>query len=97
MVLLAEVKNPGKTISVLCRGSNRLVIDEAERSIHDALCVVRSLVKERYLVAGGGAPEIEVSIRLAKQADAVGGITGYCMKKFAEALEVSSVVVADHG
>jgi len=42
--------NPNaNTISILCRGSNGLIVDEAERSIHDALCVVRSLVKNRGL------------------------------------------------
>lgn len=50
-----------QTTTILCRGSNGLVIDEAERSIHDALCVVRSLVKKRGLIPGGGAPEIEIS------------------------------------
>jgi len=44
-----------KTISLLVRGSNPLVIDEADRSLHDALCVIRSLVKNRSLVTGGGS------------------------------------------
>jgi len=43
------------------RGSNQLVIEEADRSIHDALCVIRSLIKNRGLICGGGAPEIEIS------------------------------------
>lgn len=47
-----------KTISLLVRGSNPLVIDEAERSLHDALCVIRSLVKSRSLITGGGSAEI---------------------------------------
>ena len=47
LVKITGVKNPGKTVSILVRGSNRLVIDEADRSLHDALCVVRCLVKER--------------------------------------------------
>jgi len=50
-----------KTITILVRGSNGLIIDEAERSLHDALCVVRSLVKKRGLIPGGGAPEVEIS------------------------------------
>ena len=40
--------SPGKTVSIVVRGSNKLVIEEAERSIHDALCVIRCLVKKRY-------------------------------------------------
>lgn len=47
-----------KTVSILVRGSNPLVIDEADRSLHDALCVIRSLIKSRALVAGGGSVEI---------------------------------------
>jgi len=50
-----------KTVSILVRGSNQLVLEEAERSLHDALCVVRALVKERSLVPGGAACEMEVS------------------------------------
>ena len=50
-----------RTVSILVRGSNQLVLEEAERSLHDALCVVRALVKERSLVPGGAACEMEVS------------------------------------
>lgn len=53
-----------KTVSVLIRGSNPLVIDEAERSFHDALCVIRSLVKSRGLITGGGSAEVEIATRL---------------------------------
>jgi len=56
---------PGKgTISVLLRGSNQLVLDEADRSLHDALCVVRALVKKRSLVYGGACVEMEVAHQL---------------------------------
>jgi len=41
------IQNPGSTISMLVRGSNKLILEEAERSIHDALCVIRCLVKKR--------------------------------------------------
>lgn len=50
-----------KTVSILVRGSNKLIVDEADRSLHDALCVVRAIVKSRGLVCGGGAPEIEMA------------------------------------
>jgi len=58
---ITGVPNQAKTVTILCRGSNQLVLDETERSIHDALCVVRSLVKSRGLIPGGGAPEIRIS------------------------------------
>jgi T-complex protein 1 subunit delta len=50
-----------KTVSILVRGSNQLVLEEAERSLHDALCVVRALVKKRSLVPGGACVEMEVA------------------------------------
>lgn len=50
-VKVSGVKNPsGKTVSVLCTGNNALVLEESERSLHDALCVVRCLVKKRYVL-----------------------------------------------
>ncbi|CAE8658633.1 unnamed protein product, partial [Polarella glacialis] len=65
--------------SVLVRATNALLLDETERSIHDALCVVRSLVKKKALIAGGSAPEMEVSQKLAAWARTVGGITAVCI------------------
>jgi len=64
VVKFVGVANPGRTMTVLLRGSNDLVLAEANRSIHDAQCVVRSLVKVRRLIAGGGAAETEASLRL---------------------------------
>lgn len=49
VVRITGVKNMGKTVSVLCTGANSLVLEESERSLHDALCVVRCLVKKRYV------------------------------------------------
>jgi len=96
IVKVTGVKNPGKTVTILIRGSNRLVIDEAERSVHDALCVVRCLVKQRFMVAGGGAPETEVSLALAKYAQSIGGMKGYCVQAFARALEVVPYTLAEN-
>ena len=47
VVKVTGIANPGRTVSILVRGSNKLVLEEAERSLHDALCVVRCLVKKR--------------------------------------------------
>lgn len=93
---ITGVANPGKTVSVLIRGVNKLVLDEAERSIHDALCVIRCLVKERALIAGGGAPEIELAIRLSEYANTLTGMEQYCFKAFAEALEVIPYTLAEN-
>jgi len=96
IVKITGVKNPGKTVSILVRGSNRLMMDEAERSLHDALCVIRSLVKERYMIAGGSAPEMRLSLLLAALADKTGGLTGFCMKEYARAFEVIPYTLAEN-
>ena len=66
VIKITGVANPGRTVSLLVRGSNKLVVDETERSIHDALCVVRSIVKKRFLITGGGIPETEVALALTQ-------------------------------
>lgn len=86
----------GSTVSIVCRGANNLVIDETDRSIHDALCVIRCLVKERALIAGGGAPEIEISRTLMKESRALSGTEAFCWKEFAEALEVVPTTLAEN-
>jgi len=67
------VEKTVRTVSILVRGSSGLVVDEAERSIHDALCVVRSLVKSKGIISGGGSPEIEISLKLAEFARTLKG------------------------
>jgi len=85
-----------KTVSVLVRGSNKLMIDEAERSIHDSLCVIRCLVKKRFLIAGGGAPEIELSQQLGQWAKTLKGLDSYCVSAYAEAFEVIPYTLAEN-
>ena len=58
-----------KTATVVIRSSNNLLLEEAERSFHDALCVVRSIIRRRYLVGGGGSTEIEISYVLKQFSD----------------------------
>ena len=84
VVKFTGIANMGRTVTVLMRGSNKLVIDEAERSLHDALCVVRSLVKKRFMIAGGGAPEAEVALRLTDWSKTLTGVQSYCVRAFAE-------------
>lgn len=90
------VKHETKTVSVIIRGSSNLVLAEAERSIHDALCVIRCLVKKRFLIAGGGAPEIELALQLGEFANSLTGATSYCVREFARALEVVPFTLAEN-
>lgn len=96
VVKISKIKNPGRTVSILCTGSNSLVLEESERSLHDALCVVRSLVKKKALIAGGGAPEIHVSRRLAQYANILPSIEAYCFQAYAEALEIIPTTLAEN-
>uniref|UniRef100_A0A8C5KQE5 T-complex protein 1 subunit delta n=1 Tax=Jaculus jaculus TaxID=51337 RepID=A0A8C5KQE5_JACJA len=68
---------PGKTVTSEVRGSNKLVIEQAEHSIHDALCVILCLVKKRALIAGGGAPEIELALWLTEYSRTLSGMESY--------------------
>lgn len=68
IVRVEGIQNQGRTASILLRGSNKLVLEEAERSLHDALCVVRCLVRKQYLIPGGAAPEVELNIQLSRWA-----------------------------
>lgn len=81
---------------MLIHGTNQLILEEARRSLHDALCVIRCLVKKRALIAGGGAPEIEVSRKLMDYAKTCKGMEAYCLKAFAEALEVIPTTLAEN-
>ncbi|KAJ7516326.1 hypothetical protein O6H91_22G053800 [Diphasiastrum complanatum] len=96
IIKVTGIKNQGKTTTILVRGSNQLVLEEAERSLHDALCVIRCLVNKRFLIAGGGAPEIEVSRQLGAWAKTLQGMESYCVRAFAEALEVIPFTLAEN-
>lgn len=95
-VKVTGIQNPGRTVTVLVRGSNKLVLEEADRSLHDALCVVRCLVKQRALIAGGGAPETELALKLAQYAQTITGVDAYCFRAFANALEVIPSTLAEN-
>ncbi|KAK5071052.1 T-complex protein 1 subunit delta [Lithohypha guttulata] len=84
------------TVSIVARGANTLVLDEAERSLHDALCVIRCLVKKRALIVGGGAPEIEVANHLSKLSRSLSGTESICYKAFADAMEVIPTTLAEN-
>lgn len=97
-VKVTGIKQTGgpQTVSIVARGANNLILDEAERSLHDALCVIRCLVKKKALIAGGGAPEIEVAQHLARQARSLTGTEAICWKAFADAMEVIPTTLAEN-
>jgi len=91
--LKAQAQN---CVSVLVRATNLLTLDETERSLHDALCVVRSLVKTRALLPGGGAVEMELAVKLSQLARGLPGEEAHCVRAFAEALEIVPYTLAEN-
>jgi thermosome len=95
MTFIEECKHP-KAVTILIRGSTPRMNAETERSIHDALCVVRDLVQEPKIVAGGSAPELEMSKVLKQYAESQSGREQLAIKAFAEALEVITLTLSEN-
>jgi thermosome len=94
-VFIEGCKNP-KAVTILIRGGTEKVIDEADRSLHDALCVVRDIVLNPKVVAGGGAPEMEVATQTRKWAESLSGKEQLAAIAFADALEVIPMTLAEN-
>jgi thermosome len=95
MTFVEGCKNP-KAVTVLVRGGTERIVDEAERAVHDALCVVRDVVVNPKVVAGGGAPEAEMAKRLRAYADKFSGREQLAVQAFAEALESIPMALAEN-
>jgi len=95
LVYVRDCKNP-KAVTIMIRGGSEHVVDEAERSLHDAICVVRNAVEDGKILAGGGAPEAELSKRLKDYAVKVGGREQLAVRAFAEAFEAIPVAIAQN-
>ncbi|ORY04015.1 T-complex protein 1 subunit delta [Clohesyomyces aquaticus] len=95
-VKVSGVKSTVSTVSIVCRGANSLILDETERSLHDAHCAIRSLVKKKALLAGGGAPEIEIAHQLSLHSRELTGTEQICWKAFADAMEVIPTTLAEN-
>jgi thermosome len=95
MIFVEGCKNP-KAVSILIRGGTDRIVDEADRSLHDALCVIRDVVEDPKIVAGGGAPEIEVARKLRRYAEGLAGRERLAVSAFAEAMEVVPTTLAEN-
>ncbi|RLI28841.1 thermosome subunit, partial [Candidatus Bathyarchaeota archaeon] len=95
LVYIRECKNP-KAVTIVVRGGTEHVVDEAERSLHDALCVVRNAIEDGKIVAGGGAPEAEVAKHLRDYAVQVGGREQLAIEAFADAVETIPLTLAEN-
>lgn len=95
MTFVEGCKHP-RAVTILIRGGTERIVDEADRSLHDALCVVKDVVLEPKVVAGGGAPELEVSRVLKKYAETLPGREQLAVRGFAEALEVIPTALTEN-
>ena len=94
-VFIEGCKNP-KSVTILIRGGSQRVVDEVDRSMHDALMVVKDVIEKPEIVAGGGAPEAFVAAQLKEWADNFDGREQLAIKKYAEALEVIPLTIAEN-
>jgi archaeal chaperonin len=94
-VFVEECKNP-KSVTILVRGGSQRVIDEVERSIHDAIMAVKDVIEYPYIVTGAGAPEAFVSHKLREWSNSLHGREQLSAEKFIEALESIPLTLAEN-
>lgn len=95
VILIQECPN-SKAVTILVRGGSKTICDEAKRCLHDAICVVRNMVKNQNVVGGGGATELACSIAVAAEADKIRGVEQYAVRAFADALEEIPMTLAEN-
>lgn len=95
MTFVEGCKDP-RAVTILIRGGTQRIVDEAERSLHDALCVIRDVVGDPRIVAGGGSAEVEIARRLRKYADKLSGKEQLAVLAFSEALESIPMILAEN-
>ncbi|MGB2727546.1 MAG: thermosome subunit alpha [Halobacteriota archaeon] len=95
MIFVENCQNP-KAVSILLRGGTEHVVDELERGMNDALRVTACAVEDGKYVAGGGAPEIELALKLRDYAASVGGREQLAIQAFADAVEVIPRALAEN-
>lgn len=94
-VFIEGCKHP-KAVTILIRGGSQRVVDEAERSVHDALMVTKDVMEKPFIVAGGGSPESFVAGKLRDWSSTLSGREQLAADKFAESLEVIPLALAEN-
>jgi chaperonin GroEL (HSP60 family) len=95
MTFVEGCKNP-RSVAIVIRGGTQRIVDEAERSAHDALSSVRDVVQETKILPGGGAPEIEIARILRDYAETLPGREQLAIQEFAEAIEIVLLTLAEN-
>jgi len=94
-VFIEGCKNP-RSVTVLIRGGSQRVVDEVDRSIHDALMVVKDVVEKPSIVAGGGSPEAYLAAELNEWSSSSEGREQLAIKQYAEAFEAIPLTIAEN-
>jgi len=95
MLVIEDCAN-SNAVTVLVRGGNKMIVEEAKRSLHDAMCVVRNLIKDNRVVYGGGAAEIACSLAISNHAESVIGVDQFAIRAFADALDDIPLALAEN-
>ncbi|CAI7814254.1 unnamed protein product, partial [Closterium sp. NIES-53] len=85
-----------RAVTIFIRGGSKMMVEETKRSLHDALCVARNLIRDNHIVYGGGSAELTCSLAVEAAADKVPGVEQYAMRAFAEALEAVPMALAEN-
>ncbi|KAG2478257.1 MAG: hypothetical protein NPMRd3_1300002, partial [Nitrosopumilales archaeon] len=94
-VFVEGCKHP-KSVTLLLRGGSQRVVDEVERSVHDAIMVVKDVMELPLIVAGGGAPETFAATKIRSWAKSLEGREQLAAEKFADALETIPLILAEN-
>lgn len=95
MLVIEDCANT-KALTIFIRGGNKMVVEEIKRSVHDALCVTRNLIRNNQIVYGGGSAEISCSLAISNAANEISTIEQYGMRAFADALEAIPSALAEN-
>merc|ERR1719498_693392 len=95
MLVIEDCAN-SKAVTILVRGGNQMVVDEAKRCIHDANCCVRNLIRDPRVVPGGGASVMAAALTIQESADKEQTIEQYSMRAFATALDTIPMALAEN-
>mmetsp|Transcript_52386 Transcript_52386/g.86708 ORF Transcript_52386/g.86708 Transcript_52386/m.86708 type:complete len:535 (-) Transcript_52386:152-1756(-) len=95
MLVIEKCPN-SSAVTIFIRGGNKMIIEEAKRSIHDALCVARNLIKDSRIVYGGGSCELSAGIAIRQKANSIENMDQYAYRAFANALEAIPIALAEN-
>lgn len=95
-VIVIEDCHQKGACTIFVRGGTKMMVDEASRSLHDAVCVARNLVIDNEIVYGGGAAELSAGAKVLEEASKLAGIEQYAWRAFADALEAAPMALAEN-